>query len=641
MMATRIGIAGMLLSCCVGLGSVEAGADGPTGVPFDSERWSIVAGRLVEHLGRQALAGGASLAEVAFTDGTIEVDVAVTGATSYPGIDFRMQPDGGGESVYLRPHRISRYGDSVQYAPKSGGASSWQLYSGEGYTAGFDIPAGEWVPLRLEVLGGRARVFIGGGQEPVLIIEHLQADNTAGGIALSGPPDGSAYFSNFRYSVEPPIGFGPPVWQDSTPGIIAAWEVSEVVSEQIADADELPGTEVLDRLSWQRVEAGPSGLVDLSSRVARTGARPDTVLARAVIHSDRELVRPLDIGYSDHVTVFLNGRPVYTGRSAYRERDPSFLGIIGPFDTVFLPLAEGDNRLVLKVTEAFGGWGLLARWGDATVYAAGVERAWDTARVFRIPESVAWDSKRQVLYVSNYDGYNPSRGEGLQSIARLSLDGQTVDRDWIVGLRNPVGLVVHGDSLWVVERTGLARVDLGTDSVVDRIELGTPGFPNDVAVDGAGRVYVSDTRRGIIYRLKEGQLEDWIVGIGQPNGLHVMGSELLIGVNGDHSVQAADLETGALRTVARLGPGTIDGIRSDPAGNIMVSHWEGRVLRIAPDGSITKLLDTSVIEQQSADFEYLAEHELLVVPTFLDGRVVAYRISTRPGTATEAALTAR
>ena len=49
-------------------------------VAVDSERWQPAGGRVVDHLGRTALAGGATLADVEFLDGTIEVDVAVTRA---------------------------------------------------------------------------------------------------------------------------------------------------------------------------------------------------------------------------------------------------------------------------------------------------------------------------------------------------------------------------------------------------------------------------------------------------------------------------------------------------------------------------------------------------------------------------------
>ena len=58
---------------------------------FESENWTKLDARVVEHLGRTSLEGSAILADVAFSDGVIEVDIAVSGARSYPGIIFRRQ----------------------------------------------------------------------------------------------------------------------------------------------------------------------------------------------------------------------------------------------------------------------------------------------------------------------------------------------------------------------------------------------------------------------------------------------------------------------------------------------------------------------------------------------------------------------
>ena len=273
---------------------------------------------------------------------------------------------------------------------------------------------------------------------------------------------------------------------------------------------------------------------------------------------------------------------------------------------------------------------MVAGWGGATFQAAGVEKLWETGAEFKVPESAAWDPKRGVYYVSNYDGYNPSRGEGRQAISRVSADGSTIDEDWVAGLRNPVGIKVWGDRLWVAERTGLAVIDIEAGTILERHEV-EPGFPNDVTLDEEGRVYLSDSRRGVVYRFADGEFEEWLSGfeVRSPNGLHVMGNELFIGVNGDHCVKAADLETGELRTVANLGPGIIDGIGDDGNGNLVVSHWQGRVFRIAPDGGVTKLLDTSVPVTQSADIAVVPETGMLLVPTFLGDRLAAYRIGAR------------
>jgi len=86
------------------------------------------------------------------------------------------------------------------------------------------------------------------------------------------------------------------------------------------------------------------------------------VYAKTTIESDRYQVKRLYIGYSDDISVFLNGRILYRGRSAQYFRDPGFLGIINPEnDAIYLPLRKGHNELILGVSEIGGGWGFICR----------------------------------------------------------------------------------------------------------------------------------------------------------------------------------------------------------------------------------------------------------------------------------------
>jgi hypothetical protein len=86
------------------------------------------------------------------------------------------------------------------------------------------------------------------------------------------------------------------------------------------------------------------------------------VYATTAIEADRDEVRKLALGYSDEVSVFLNGRILFRGRSAQYFRDPAFLGIVSADnDVVYLPLLQGRNELVLAVSELGGGWGFVAR----------------------------------------------------------------------------------------------------------------------------------------------------------------------------------------------------------------------------------------------------------------------------------------
>ena len=93
---------------------------------------------------------------------------------------------------------------------------------------------------------------------------------------------------------------------------------------------------------------------DFSTRLQpQPGMR--VLYARTNIESDRDQVKKLDIGYSDDVSVFLNGKILYRGRSAQSFRDPEFLGIVYPEnDAVYLPLKKGSNELTLAISELGG-----------------------------------------------------------------------------------------------------------------------------------------------------------------------------------------------------------------------------------------------------------------------------------------------
>ena len=89
------------------------------------------------------------------------------------------------------------------------------------------------------------------------------------------------------------------------------------------------------------------------------------VYARTSIDSNRDVVKKLYLGYSDDVSVFVNGKILYRGRSAQNFRDPGFLGIVTPDnDALYLPLKKGSNELVLALSELGGGWGFVARLAD-------------------------------------------------------------------------------------------------------------------------------------------------------------------------------------------------------------------------------------------------------------------------------------
>ncbi len=609
------------LSC---LPTALAAPDDEEAIDFESGRWTMQNGSIVEHLGRKCLSGGARLNDAVFENGVIEVDVAVTGGRSYPGIDFRIQGPGNHEQVYVRPHRSPTYSDAVQYTPVFNGIAGWQLYSGDGFTAGAEIPTNEWIRLKLEVSGTQARLYLGDGEQPVLVMVRLQHGVSRGGIDLTGPRDSTAFFSNFRYREDETLRFDPPQETADPIGMIRDWELSKQLDVSRIDFEAPPEERDLAELSWRAVQSDGKGLVDIGRHCGRAHAAGDCVFARTVITADEDRRMALRIGYSDAVSVFLNGEILFFANSAYRKRDPSFLGIIGLNDTVYLPLVKGDNELVLMVAESFGGWGFMCQDGDAEFQDESLSELWELDEGLSFPESVAFDPKRKVLYVSNYFA------GGDEFISRVSLDGEIEDLRWVGGLNRPTGLCIHDDALYVVDRAGVARIDIESGGVVERFDVPDAGFLNDIAFDSRGGIYISDSARGVIHRLIGGKAEVWIddPAIRDPNGLCVDGDRLLVGCSGDGSVQAVSLAGKVITLVARLGRGCVmDGLQATGDASLLVSDFNGRVYRIHPAGAKKLLLDRTVTGMFCADFVYVPDRSLVIIPTLYDNRLVAFRIS--------------
>ena len=597
-------------------------------IDFESESWVKVNAEVVEHMGRNSLIGIAYLKNLEFENGVIEVDVTVDGKRSYPGIIFRMQSLENYERFYIRPHRAPLYTDALQYMPVINGLECWQLYSGEGYTSGADIPTNEWIHLRMEFSGKQARVYLGETKQPALVINDLKHGVSKGTIGLYNSKDKSAFFSNFKYRIDNTLKFDPAPKIETPPGMIAEWELSRAFKATQRDTEHYPDEKELAEVKWKKVEAEPPGLVNISRYVQFSRTEPEFIMAKTTIHSEKDQMKKFFFGYSDEISIFLNGKILFSGNSAYRSRDPSFLGIVGLFDAVHLPLKRGENELLLLITESFGGWGFMFQDGTAVFLHESLKKAWETTRAFFMPESTVFDPVRNVIYVSNYDGYNRSQKEGKQFISKISLDGRIEKLKWIEGLFNPKGMVVFQDKLYAAEIRSLVEIDINAGQIANRYPAPGSIFLNDVAVDKSGNIYVSDSAKHVIYKFSDGQFEEWLEGdeIKNPNGLHIQGGQLLVGNNGDHSLKSFDLLDKKIRFIVNLGPGIIDGISTDQDGDFIVSQWEGKLFRITSEGQITKLLDMTAPKVYTADFTYISEKNLIIIPTFFGNRVIAYKI---------------
>ena len=79
-------------------------------------------------------------------------------------------------------------------------------------------------------------------------------------------------------------------------------------------------------------------------------------------------------------------------------------------------------------------------------------KLWETGEIYRGPESVAYDSERGFLYVSNYTGgVKTGTSYGDNSISKANLKGEILEADFIKNLTMPTGICIANDKLYVLE----------------------------------------------------------------------------------------------------------------------------------------------------------------------------------------------
>jgi hypothetical protein len=337
--------------------------------PFDSELWNVEADEssVVTLYGQTALmlkGGSAQLKDLQLTDGLVEFDIAVSPERSFTGLIFRAQDNLNFEHFYIRPHQ-SGNPDANQYTPVFNGVSGWQLYHGEGYSAPADYRYDGWMHVKVAFSGTRAEAYID-SDVPTVVIDDLKRGSVVGGIGVSAANFAPAYFSNFVAAPLPDeyvFADAGNSTRETPDEVVSSWQVSDAFSSaSISDILRLDGRHQ-DKRQWTSLPAEPGGITNLA-RVQGLEEGRDTVFARLRITSKERQSKGLRFGYSDAVAVFVNDELMYEGSNRYQSRDYRYLGTIGLFDKIYLPLEEGDNEVWFAVSEAFGGWGIQAQFDD-------------------------------------------------------------------------------------------------------------------------------------------------------------------------------------------------------------------------------------------------------------------------------------
>jgi sugar lactone lactonase YvrE len=255
---------------------------------------------------------------------------------------------------------------------------------------------------------------------------------------------------------------------------------------------------------------------------------------------------------------------------------------------------------------------------------------------FSAPESVIYDERTKLLFVSNVNG-GPDQKDGNGFISIMKLDGSLAEFKWVTGLHAPKGMSIIDNRLYVSDIDQLVVINVDNGRIVKRYDGEGAVFLNDIATTTTGDVYVSDMLTNTIYRLSNGEFTPWLESdlLESPNGLYIEGNNMIVGSWGNMTNGFATEVPGHLkrvsidtRVVESLGDGSpvgnLDGVESDGNSRYYVTDWfNGGLFLVDSTGFSKKILS---LNQGSADHEVIAQEKLLLIPMMLENKVISYRI---------------
>lgn len=334
-------------------------------VPLTLDMWDTVGTKPIHetYMGKECLllqSGAIMVKGAELRDGIIEADISFTQKRGFPGMIFRMQDQFNSELFYVRPHQ-SGNPDATQYTPAFNGNAGWQLYHGDGYSKAIAFKFEQWHHVKIDIHGLQAEIYLDDMQSPLMRVGELLTGWKSGKIGFTS---GGVPFriANVQYSIKQ--GAAPaaiPVPANGAGGLITQWQIANPIDRRLFEKNYQLTSEIKEKLRWFTQTSQSSGTINLAKYIQPMDTGK-AIIAKTIIHSETEQVKKIFFGFSDYVTVYFNDKALYSGADNFMSRDYRFLGTIGFFDALFLPLKKGDNELWFVVWEDFGGWGVKAKF---------------------------------------------------------------------------------------------------------------------------------------------------------------------------------------------------------------------------------------------------------------------------------------
>lgn len=238
---------------------------------------------------------------------------------------------------------------------------------------------------------------------------------------------------------------------------------------------------------------------------------------------------------------------------------------------------------------------------------------------FKGPEAVRYDPEQDVYFVANFNGEVDGDSNGF--VSKVAPSGEILELMFMTGsAEHPFhagrGMLITGASLWVADAQGVHEFDRRSGVHLSFVSLAAfePGFPNDIAADDQGNLYVTDTGTSVLYRIADGEATIAAQTPFRANGITRAPSGdgfLLAPWSGADHVAAWQPESNGFSTVATLkGGGNFDGLEV-VEGTLFVASQQDETLHVISNGADRM---TIALAGKPADLGVDTKRKRLIVP---------------------------
>jgi hypothetical protein len=251
-------------------------------------------------------------------------------------------------------------------------------------------------------------------------------------------------------------------------------------------------------------------------------------------------------------------------------------------------------------------------------------KVWESPDLLTTSESVCYDNDHHIFYVSCING-KPTDVDQNGFISRVNMDGTIATLKWIEGLNAPKGMAKSGNYLYVTDITRVVKIDIEEGIIAKEYEIARAQFLNDIAIDASGNIYISDMVTSLIHIIQNDKVETWLSDpfIQKTNGLFIQDEKLFIGTT--TGIVSVDIHSKEFELIVP-NEGGIDGLKGIYSDKFIISDWAGKVQLVGENTEAQVILNTTESKVNAADFEFIENKNLIIIPTFFDNRVMAFEI---------------